>query len=55
MTAGCRVAGLATLVGAAIAFAALPARARTVASTDAPTDLGTGPRAVEAPAGGVVV
>ena len=31
------------------------ARARTVASTDAPTDLGTGPRAVEAPAGGVVV
>ncbi|WP_426573181.1 MFS transporter [Aquihabitans sp. McL0605] len=30
MAAGCRVAGLATLVGAAIAFAALPARAEAV-------------------------
>jgi EmrB/QacA subfamily drug resistance transporter len=40
MAAGCRVAALATLVGAAVALAALPARARTaVGGAEAPDDL----------------
>ncbi len=42
MAAGCRVAGLATLVGAAIAFAALPARARTAPSYTGSIDLTDG-------------
>lgn len=41
MALGCRVAGLATLVGSAVAFAALPARAAAPADADEDLDAGS--------------